>query len=509
MNIQQESLKQCLTGTITARVYDEEGNLKRTHVARNVVTTLGINRLIDMLIDGYNQTYPKYYGDWVSNGWQRSTLHCEWDFDGGKDGEVFGVNIIDWPARSKSTFVRSTSAGNLGGVYNPDYMFNNNKYQYANFYNNWSNGGGYWAPQGENYGWICDFGITDISGESFTSPDTSNYYNLLNKNIKYGSLILQNSARTVTYTPTTDYLFTLGDGDTYGTIKLVNPALTNTTLKVSYAWFDVPQVPIVGFAIDCSAPGGAWNKLAHFHAFRWSLNQGQSRTYPFFPNRVGAPRHGWQQHYNNDSTNAWPFYHAFSMQGTENYYNPRTFFMNSLPWAVKNPTQLAWFGWAYNESKWIYEFQLLGYKMPKMGVHAIGLGTGNGVPDSSDTALFSPSITKVTQSKSRNGGTSGLEIKAYLDFSEGNGVTFTEAGLFYPSNDSVYFKEDTFWSGNAASGGANMHYNHISGSNKILKLSPLASSDFDKLASHAMYDTPWSKTSAERVELIYNLNVGW
>ena len=146
--------------------------------------------------------------------------------------------------------------------------------------------------------------------------------------------------------------------------------------------------------------------------------------------------------------------------------------------------------------------------MPKLGIHAIGLGTGSGTPSIGDTDLFTPNEKFITEQKSRN-GTSGMKIITHIGYNEGNNITFTEAGLFHSTDDSVYFKEDEFWSGSKESGNSDEHYDYISGTNKILKLSQIEANDCDAMTSHAMFDTPWSKTDSERVELVYNLSVYW
>ena len=237
----REQVEAFLTGTLTANVYDESGKLVGRHVANNVVTTNGINRLIDVIIDGCNQTNPLGTGDYTSNNWQLSTLSNNTDFNS-QNGEIFGVNVLNWTGKSKSTFLASSNLSYITGyVDNTDVMFGNNPYLYANWHDGeWNT---YWCPNGQTGGWIADLGLTTVTNETFTAPDIANYYALQNKNLKVSTLTLKNSALTTTYTSGTDYLWTTGDGDNYGTIKLLNASLIGATLKATYQWFDVPQVP--------------------------------------------------------------------------------------------------------------------------------------------------------------------------------------------------------------------------------------------------------------------------
>lgn len=507
MNIHKHNsdrLKKAFTGRIVARVYDEDGSLKRVHTADNIATTEGINMLTDMILDGYNQTYPKAYGDFNDPTWQKSALHNRNEFTvDGMPGEIFGVDVIDWPARHKSTFTRHGDYNHY--VSNPDRMFNNYPYDYANFWHNaqWNQ---YWSPSADNSmqgGWIVDLGVTDVADEEFTAPDNTGYHNLQNKNLYYENIIVKSGDGSTVYEEGVDYEWDCGDGDTYGSIKLVNQNLIGQTLLVSYTWYDVPQVPIVGFALDAgSNTTSGWDSRTNFNAFNWSLNQGESRTYPFFPNNNGSPRHiGWQG-YKWD----WPWPAAWHAQ--DNTQLPLTYFFNSLPYAVKNPVQMGWFGQNYDHDKHIYNFELLTFNMPKLGIHAIGLGSGSGTPSSGDADLFHPEVKKITTSKGNN-GIDTMTIKTIIDYNEANGILFTEAALFYPEDEYAYFKEDTFWSRSSAEGGAGTHSDYIKGSNKILKMTSLDPEDCSKMVSHAMYDEPWSKNESERIELTYELQITW
>jgi hypothetical protein len=497
-------VKNMLTGKFVVTTYDRLGHVKNVRTARNVVTTAGLNRLVDMLVDGYDVLSPAADGDRTDASWQKSLLHRKEDFDGGVPGRRFGLDVADWPGRSKSTWEASTSSYSRGYFTGRDNMFNNDQYSATDYTPNYVTGG-YWAgdtTDSMQYGHVMDMGLTGVSNELFSAANTSAYFNLANKNAKYGSMVLKNSSESTTYTLDTHYLWDTGDGQTYSSIKLIpgaGDALVGQTLKATYAWYDVPQVPIVGFCIDAGGSGDH-DYRTFFNAFSWSMDQGKSRSWPFFPFRSGTPRGStWK-----GAWNSWYWADAIHFA-----WGAHSHFITSLPWAVRNPVQMGWFGNRETQQKRVYDFELLTYRCPKPGIHAISLGDGSGVPSASDTALFNERIKNAVEMKGRSGD-SLLKLRAWLDFDEGNGITFREMGLHFPSSDDVYFKRDPYWNNSAANGGAGVHDAYISGTyNGIEVMSPIVASDCDTLAAHAMFDTPWTKNSDERQELSYELTVNW
>ena len=500
-------LRACLQGRIAVKIYDEEGNLKRKVYADNLVTTNGINRLTDMLIDGYNQNYPQASIDPFNNLLPSATLKDQLDFNGGLDGEIFGLNFIQWPGRYKSTF-NALGFTNNSYFTNREMMFDNNPQTYSKWYGDFQENTQYTPSNGSVYGCIADLGLTnnnydDGLYENFSAAVIDTYYPVANKNLHYGSMVVKNAAKDTTYTSGVHYTWDTGDGDTYGTIKINSgyPALVGVPLKLQYTWHDVPQVPICGFAIKCGG-NTDWPYRTFFSAFRWSLNQGQTLTDSFFPFVNGNPtKAGMEARGAYQWDQCW--YPTWLSIG-----EARTYFFNSMPWAVKNPTQISFHGNWYGAQKWIYDFQLLGMKLPKLGCHAIGLGDGSGSMSPARTDLFNRRIKIMTDKKTRQ-DSSTTHIIGYLDYAEGNGISFTEAGLFYPTSDTAYFDIDTYYSGSSVEGKYGSHYPNIKGTNKILKLQSLNTDDCDGLMTHATFGAPWSKTSAERAELVYELAVNW
>jgi hypothetical protein len=118
--------------------------------------------------------------------------------------------------------------------------------------------------------------------------------------------------------------------------------------------------------------------------------------------------------------------------------------------------------------------------------------------------MFNENLRMSVLNKGRVGTTS-LNITCILDYDEGNGVTFTEAGLFYPSDtDDTMFQRDEYWSDHP------YEYDGVfRGNAEFRKLATPRTTDCDVMSAHTMFGSSWSKTSAERAEVSYVLNMSW
>jgi len=121
---------------------------------------------------------------------------------------------------------------------------------------------------------------------------------------------------------------------------------------------------------------------------------------------------------------------------------------------------------------YIYDMKFLAPNFTPQGPYKLALGTDDTTPDPSGTALNAQYIQKMVNTMVQPSGYT-VRYVATLDFDEGNGVSYKEAGMFY-NNDSN-LKPD------------------ITGS--------------DKMFSHALWDTPWSKTSGQTVDVYYEIDV--
>jgi hypothetical protein len=492
----KEKVASFMKGMVRAEVFDEAGNLVSTHFSKNTITTAGFARMIDMLIDGYDSGYP--YASSNNPVDDISMIHDYNSFAGANyDGEIFGVNVAEWPARQKSSFKMSGTYVSDAYIKNAQGAFSNNLDSFTELcsFDDGTcsiNPGNDWQQ-----GWICDLGIDTVSYTKVVADN--NYFNLNNKNIKYGSIEVKNSSGT-TLTPATDYLFTIGDMDNYGTLKIISSDMVGQTISISYKWYDVPTVPIVGVMLDWAYNGNGYRNSLSFISY--SLNQGKSRTMPVLPNYSGTMRH---------PGNIWNGYNG--TWGADKLHvvpqsQRREYCYTHLPWAVKNPTQLAFFGNSYAGAKYLNNIQLLTYKMPKPGIHAMALGTGTGTTSATDTSLFSKTLAIPVYFKGYS-DTTKFVMEGYVDFNQGNDQTITEVGLCYPSKDDIYFKSDNFYNNSISDGGCGVHNNHISGNAKIYKLGNIETEDCDILATHALFDTPITKNSSRRVRISYEFNMTW
>jgi hypothetical protein len=485
-----------LAGTFQVDILDEEGNVKRSYKSENVITNSGISQFVDMLLDIHSTTLPRTYEGGAGPTERISVLSDVNDF-GGVSGEIFGLKFIDWPGRNKSQF-------GIHRYQNASYLQNGSFISDGDpknptVFNSGFNSNTYWTPGGNfaTDGWCLDLGWTNVSKEIFNAPDNTQLHPLQNKNAYYdvSDPLVTNEAEDTTYTQGVDYIFDVGDGVNFAKIQLINAGLIGQNLKVSYSYYDVPQEPVVGFGMRVGG-SSTWGAQTFQSAFCFSFNQGQSIAEPFFPWVTGEPNKPAYQSHQWD----WPWYPSWQIVGDPHYY-----FQTMLPWAMINPTQMVMFGNTSNHDKYYFDFQLIGMNLPKLGPHCIALGTGGGSPTATDTALFSESIRMHTTNKASDGTTS-IKMSALLDYDEGNGVTFTEAGLFFPSNaNEALFKDEDYFVG----GYYGMSENAFSGNGRLVKLEAPNAQDCDTMSAHTMFPQSWSKNSSERAQITYTLNMNW
>ena len=132
----------------------------------------------------------------------------------------------------------------------------------------------------------------------------------------------------------------------------------NVSLFLTYSYFNVPNIPIIGFSFDCVNEANAQEAAKNLIAgWSWSLNQGKSKLPHLFPNLSGCP--------SGNSLTSWGNF-SYNSSHQAIWYNPfgqeeKRFYIHSYPYAVINPTQLVWYAHLYNDKKCYFKnFSLLG-----------------------------------------------------------------------------------------------------------------------------------------------------
>ena len=490
-----------LEGKIEVQIFDKDNQLKKTVKGKNTLTVKGIKRVCEILSQGI-----------------RSGITVTESIDGTPintltNGEnAFGINIIEWKDKEYTTFNFSE---NILGLNKADVMFNDNNktgnYSYitknSKVTDNYND---FYFPASENgvAGWICDFGIKHIVDKEYMFYEKNSFieqtntkYNSLNIKLKDGTKLIEGQDYEV-----------LSWGDYENFVKLsVDEELLNIPVYVSYSYFNVPKTPVVGFCFDSICTDKGFNVAKNFIAgWSWSLNQGKSRLPHFFPNLSGCP--------SGNSNATMESKAIYSNSHQMSWYNPfgeieKRFFIHSYPYAVINPTQLAWYSHLYSDTIKCYfkNFSLLGVSMPKLGPQAIKLGDGSGTPEKNDIDLFSPlENTKTVIKGKRNNGIDTITFEIKLDFEDCNSEEeFTEIGLFFPENEDVFYSDADYWNNSIEEGGCGRNNEHISGKNRIVKFNGVNKNSCNTMFSHGMFETPWKKQKDERVTILYTVKINW
>lgn len=493
-----------LEGKIEVQIYDNENNLKKIVKGKNTVTTSGLKRICEILTQGIRN------GISITESIDGTPLNT---LSNGENS--IGINMIEWKEKEYTTFEFSENIlglnqfssmfdnGNITGNY--AFITKNDKVndEFDKFF----------FPQGEDTnnqqsaGWISDLGLKHTINKEYVFSSSPSFINQVN--MKYGSLILKLSDGTILIEDVDYKVASWGDYENYLEIN-IDEKYFNIPISVSYSYFNVPKIPVVGFSFDSICTDtGSYNYKNFISGWSWSLNQGKSRLPHFFPNLSGVP--SGNSNTSMDSNGVYDRTHQMA------WYNPygqqeKRFFIHSYPYGVINPTQLAWYSHLYNSSKCYFKnFSLLGVDMPKLGPQAIKLGKGTGTTTKNDSELFSPiESTKTIIQGKRNNGIDSIVFEIKLGFDECNSEeNFTEIGLFFPENEDVFFSDADYWNNSVEDGGSGRNDKHISGKNRIVKFNGVNKDNCNEMFSHGLFEEPWKKEKNERITIIYTVKVNW
>ena len=487
-----------LIGKIEVQFFDKDNNLKKIVKGKNTVTHKGIKRICEILTQGLKN------GVSVTESIDGIPLNT---LTNGQNS--IGLNIIEWKDKEYTTFDYNE---NILGLNQSSVMFGKN---YDGNYSYMTKNSevpddlkDFYFPKGEKTsGWICDLGLKHKVNELYLFSSNPCYINTVN--VKYDSLIIKtvNGKKLV---ENEDYkVLSYGDYENFPKIQL-NQEYLNVELYFSYSYFNVPNIPIVGFCFDSVCDNTGINSARNFiSGWSWSLNQGKSRLPHFFPNLSGCP-----------SGNANTFMDSQSIYNNTHqaiWFNPfgekeKRFYFHTYPYGVINPTQLAWYSHLYNNSKCYFKnFSLLGVSLPKLGPQVIKLGSGTGNVSADDTDLFIPlNSNEILIKNKRNNGVDSVTFEIKLDFNDCNSYEeITEIGLFFPENEDVFYSDSDYWNNSVENGGSGKNNEHISGKNRIVKFDGINKDKCNTMFSHGLFETPWTKNKDERVTIIYTVKINW
>lgn len=494
--------KNSLIGKIEIQIYDKNDNLKKIVKGKNTVTHKGIKRICEILTQGARSGVS----DTESiTGIPLNTL---------KNGQnSIGLNVIEWKEKEYTTFEFSE---NIDGLQQSSSMFfenyNNSNYSVMSKSKNISdNFDNFYFPNKDKKndrntaGWVCDLGLKHAYNHLHLFSSNPSFVE--RTNVKYNTLTIKTKDGKELIEDRDYSVLDWGDYENYPKLK-ISEEFFNTELYLNYSYFNVPQVPIVGFCFDSICDNNNSTVAQNFiGGWSWSLDQGKSKLPPFFPNVSGNPSGNA-----NDNMNSTNNYTHQSV-----WFNPfgeteKRFFIHTYPYAVINPTQLAWFSHLYNNGKCYFKnFSLLGINLPKLGPQAIMLGTGTEQPTPNDLNLTNPVQESKTLIKyKRNNGTDTITFEIKLDFQDCNSENeFTEIGLFFPENEDVFYSDSDYWNNSIEKNGSGKNYENISGKNRIVKFNGINKDKCNALFSHGLFEEPWKKHKDERVTIIYTVKINW
>ena len=326
----------------------------------------------------------------------------------------------------------------------------------------------FWRQTTEDFITVTGFGTPhDLTGSNLRASTANNDF------------IVQNSAKTITYTETTDYTFDRENG----TITIVNGGGISISddIYVQYHWHNLSpdfQDGIIGTRLD------AWmgDNYGSFHHRTWmgtgkyTFDGGANFDDAHFP-WLGRPGAQVYDNYRTEGND----YHLFDtlLLRRENSGNELWWF--NFPYVAVNPTGMSFrasFTYAPLEVKrWRFYKPNHQPQVPQ----ALALGTGNSAESTSNTALDTEVVRLPLDGAGGTGSEAIARWTAYIDYSQGNGYTFKEIGLFF--GDEWKRAQTPGWT----------------------VFLPPQPENCDKLFSRSVFGTPWSKDSSQSAEITYEI----
>ena len=501
-----------IIGKINVQIYDKENNLKKTVSGKNTITYNGIKRICDILTQG-----------------RRNGISITESIDGlplntlPNGQNSIGLNMVEWKDKKYTTLEFSENKSGINQVSslfstnhdNSNYAFmkksndvkdNLNFFYFPNTINNDDIENLSEEEIRNKSGLVFDLGLKHIYRQEHYCNELNFYIDCCN--VKYNSLIIEDFYGNKLNEGIDYKVLSWGNYENKPEIVITNTnAYKNQTLYLSYSYFNVPQVPIVGFSFDCMCTEeGIKNAQNFISGWSWSLDQGKTRLPNFFPNLSGCPSGNSNTSIDNKINNVHQsvWFNPYGQKETR-------FYFHTYPYAVINPTQLAWYFHLQNEEKCYFKnFSFLTMDLPKLGPQAIKLGNSNKPPTADDEKLNSLIVGSETLINCKfNNSSNEIKFEIVLDYDECVCEDVKEIGLFYPENDEAFYSDADYWNNSIENNGCGKNNNNISSTNKIVKFNGINLKDCNKMFSHGLFSESWSKTKDERVTIIYTVKINW
>ena len=468
-----------LIGKYRVEIKDRKGDVIDIRESYNVITAKGRERILDI---------------WSMNYYDTTNSHKH----------MYGIEEVDLrPTVLNDGSTRKTTFFDVGTLYDPrdggsrnmnaydsyindsgeevaDSIFDKDSQQVALF------SGGPGDNTNKMEYWHCiDLNRVDTEDEQHTINFTGgeDVYNLYGSNLKYdynsdkqNALKVWNSTRTSLFNINTDYTF---DRESGMVTFLESGNIGNgSVVSIDYKWHDTSPFDggCIGMYMYCwpRANEGTLYYRSWMSDGQFSHTGGESWESSSWPWK-GMPERSSYWSYRTDGSD-----YISTLQFLPSFSGEYERYFMTYPYVMNKPTNLAFLaGFSYSPL-YVRDWKFFKPRQQPQTPQVIALGTDATSPSISDTALGNEAIRLNVVGKSRPSNGLG-KWKAYLDYHEGNNITYNEIGLFY--GDKWLNSED-----------AGFTY-----------FRPIDKNNCNELFSRTVYDTPWSKTSEQTVEITYEL----
>ena len=472
-----------IIGTHTIKIFDRKNDLIHEESKSNIITNKGRERIIDIWAHNLNP-------------------------NASRDRGLYGIERVDTNPTETPYGTRKMSLFDIGLTLDPrdnsgsrnfadrDYILTrNNEYSHDEIDRifNMNNDYAFRSDVGTGSNtdmhdqWHCVDLARIHTKETFVvdTATSDHVIDLAGSNLKYDynadkkySLTVWNAGETASFAINTDYTFDRASGVL--TIKQGSNIPDTSTIVVEYRWHDKSLFDTGFVGIYMKSWPDFWEESQHHRNYfamgRMSVTGGETWEHSSMPWH-GRPHNPWWSYYHegDDYLGSPQMMDGFSHNNHEHWYL-------TYPYILNSPTNFAFMA---NFSHGGYTIQNMNFFKPVFNPQTprvLALGTGDTTPSVDDTELDSEAFRFDVLATDRPSNGVG-KWTTYLDYEQYSGVTFKEVGLFFGNQNKM--SEDPGWT----------------------TVTPVQKENCNELFSRTLYDTPWSKTDEQRVELTYEITL--